>query len=45
MFPEIEVPGGTDTDVVVRVAVPVVDVEPVLVEVADARNVTGVRLR
>ena len=41
----MEVPGGTHTDVVVAVAVPVVDVETVLVEVADARDVTGVHLR
>ena len=41
----MEVPGGTHTDVVVRVAIPVVDVETVLVEVADTRDVTGVNLR
>ena len=41
----MEVQGGTDTDVVVRVAIPVVDVETVLVEVADTRDVTGVDLR
>ena len=35
----MEVPGGTHTDVVVAVAVPVVDVQPVLVEVADYRRV------
>ena len=44
-FKRMEVPGGTHTDVVVAVAVPVVDVEAVLVEVADARDVTGVHLR
>ena len=41
----MEVPGGTNTDVVVLVAIPVVDIEAVLVEVADARDVTSVRLR
>jgi hypothetical protein len=41
----MEVPGGTHTDVVVAVAVPVVDVEAVLVEVADTRDVTSVDLR
>jgi len=40
----MEVPGGTDTDVVVDVAIPVVDVEAVLVEVADAGDVAGVNL-
>ena len=38
----MEVPGGTNPDVVVAVAVPVVDVEAVLVEVADTRDVTSV---
>ena len=38
----MEVPGGTDPDVVVAVAIPVVDVETVLVEVTDARDVTSV---
>lgn len=38
----MEVPGGTDADIVVLVAIPVVDVEAVLVEVADTRDVTGV---
>lgn len=41
----MEVPGGTHTDVVVAVAIPVVDVETVLVEVADTRDVTSVGLR
>ena len=41
----MEVPGGTHTDVVVRVTIPVVDIETVLVEVTDTRDVTGVHLR
>ena len=41
----MEVPGSTHPDIVVAVAVPVVDVEAVLVEVADTRDVTGVHLR
>ena len=41
----MEVPGGTHPDIVVAVAVPVVDVEVALVEVADARDVTTVDLR
>ena len=45
VFLKMEVPGGTDTDVVVAVAVPVVDVEAVLVEVADTRDVASVDLR
>lgn len=45
VFLEIEVPGGTYTDVVVAVAIPVVDVEAVLVEVADTRDVASVDLR
>ena len=44
-YRKMEVPGGTDPDVVVAVAIPVVDVEAVLVEVTDTRNVTGVDLR
>ena len=39
------VPGRPEANVVVAVAVPVVDVETVLVEVADTRDVTGVNLR
>ena len=38
----IEVPRRPDTHVVIAVAIPVVDVQPVLVEVADARDVTNV---
>jgi len=38
----MEVPGRTHANVVVAVAVPVVDVEAVLVEVADTRNVADV---
>ena len=38
----MEVPGGTNPDVVVAVAVPVVDVETVLVEVTDTRDITSV---
>ena len=38
----MEVPRGTNTDVVVPVAIPVVDIETVLVEVADTRDVTSV---
>jgi len=41
----MEVPGGTHTDVVVAVAIPVVDIEAVLVEVTDARDVVSVDLR
>jgi hypothetical protein len=41
----MEVPGGTHTDVVVAVAIPVVDVETVLVEVTDTRDVVSVDLR
>ncbi len=35
-------PGGTNAHVAVAIAVPVVDVEAVLVEVADTRNVASV---
>ena len=38
-------PGRTHADVVVAVAVPVVDVEAVLVEVADTRDVASVGQR
>jgi hypothetical protein len=39
---EKKVPGGTNAHVAVAIAVPVVDVEAVLVEVADTRNVVSV---
>ena len=41
----MEVPGRTNANVVVAVAVPVVDVEAVLVEVADTRDVASVGRR
>ena len=41
----MEVPGGTHTDIVVAVAVPVVDIEAVLVEVTDTRDIASVDLR
>lgn len=34
-------PGRTHANVVVAIAVPVVDVEAILIEVADARNVAN----
>ena len=40
----MEVPGGTNTDVVVLVTIPVVDIETVLVEVTDARDVASIGL-
>jgi len=40
----MEVPGGANTDVVVLVAIPVVDIEAVLVEVANTRDVTSIDL-
>jgi len=42
---EKEVPGRTHANVVVAIAVPVVDVEAVLVEVADTRDVASVGQR
>jgi len=38
----MEAPRGANPDVVVAVAVPVVDVETVLVEVADTRDITSI---
>jgi hypothetical protein len=35
------VPGRTETDIVVGIAVPVVDVEAIIIEVANARNMTS----
>ncbi|MEI8174829.1 MAG: hypothetical protein WCG28_02665 [bacterium] len=40
----MEVPGGTNTDIVVLVTIPVVDIETVLVEVTDARDVASIGL-
>lgn len=40
----MEVPGGTNTDVVVLVTNPAVDIETVLVEVTDARDVASIGL-
>lgn len=42
---ETEVPRRPDTYIVVAVAIPVVDVEAVLVEVADTRHVADVVVR
>jgi len=36
------VPGGAETNVVIAVAVPVVDIQAVLVEVTDARDVASI---
>lgn len=40
LFWEIEVPGRPETDVVVAIVVPVVDVETLRIEVADVHAVT-----
>jgi len=42
---EKKVPGGTRANVVVAIAVPVVDIQAVLVEVADTRDVASVDQR
>lgn len=42
---KMEVPGRAQANIVVAIAVPVVDIEAVLIKVADARNIVGVDRR